>query len=310
MTEQGDDRLIEVAIGGVSSQHIDFSVHLKPETIVPQNDDGSEGAGKTVEITAENCLANRSALADRADEKWDCDAPYHPVSPVEDRPGLWERGGSHRIRPRRKSDEILRKISERSDACFHDEAGLTAEKEDVGEKSEKQVGTAGSGELYALHAEEDCKCVDCADNNQNQNRQTCGLGNSGHTADCKRKQRSREGECRCGSGEKREDSDEVDDSSSPAIHTVAEERSTGLRIFLFFPVADMEHESESDRENHIESPRDRTPVKQRIGGSPVLNRAHLCDMWVGGIEHPFTAGVKQDVGCESGREHHRAPLKA
>lgn len=51
------------------------------------------------------------------------------------------------------------------------------------------------------------------------------------------------------------------------------------------------------------------PVKQRIGGCPVLHGSHVRDMGLACVEHPLAQGVEQYVGCQSRRKHHGTPLK-
>ena len=62
----------------------------------------------------------------------------------------------------------------------------------------------------------------------------------------------------------------------------------------------MKHKAEGDGEYQIECPRDRTPVEQRVGAGPGLHGTELCDMRIVRVKDPFTEGVKQDIGCESG----------
>ena len=69
----------------------------------------------------------------------------------------------------------------------------------------------------------------------------------------------------------------------------------------------MKHKAEGDSEYQIERPRDRTPVEQRVGAGPGLHGTELCDMRIVRVKDPFTEGVKQDIGCESGGEHHARP---
>ena len=88
------------------------------------------------------------------------------------------------------------------------------------------------------------------------------------------------------------DCQQVDQFSPEAIHTASKERTAGFRVFLFVTFADMEHEAEGRGQYQIEAPRDRTPVEQRIGGSPVLDTAHLADPVFACIQNPFTKRVE------------------
>ena len=69
----------------------------------------------------------------------------------------------------------------------------------------------------------------------------------------------------------------------------------------------MKQKAEGDGEYQIECPRDRTPVEQWVGAGPGLHGTKLCDMRIVRVKDPFTEGVKQDIGRESGGEHHARP---
>ena len=250
-------------------------MHLQTESVVPHNNKGSEGSGKTEYIAAQDDLAQRAALADGADEERNSHAPYHPVGPVENGPGLREGGGPEGIRPGGKTDKVLGHIAQGGDAFFNDEAGLATEKEYISQETEEQPGTGCCGELHAFHAKVDAEGIDRAYDNQNDQGQAGALRNAGHIADGTCQKRCRQGEGCGGSGEEREDCDQVDQLSGPAIHTVSQNRTAGFGVFLAGAFADMEHEAERCGQHQIKAPRDRSPVEQRVSGSPLMYRSHF-----------------------------------
>ncbi len=71
----------------------------------------------------------------------------------------------------------------------------------------------------------------------------------------------------------------------------------------------MEHKAECHGQHHVETPGDRPPVKQGVGGSPVLHFSHLGDAGFSRVEDPLAQGVEQDVRRQPGGKHHGTPLE-
>ena len=124
-----------------------------------------------------------------------------------------------------------------------------------------------------------------------------------------RHQRCRHAECSCCASEKRKYCQKVNDSASPAIGVLAQNRAAGFRVFLAGSFSYMQHKAECYRQHQIEAPRDKAPMEQGIYPCPVLNAAHLCQMGVGCIQHPFRKRVKQDIRSKTASKHHGAPCK-
>ena len=82
--------MIQVPVCGIGGEHIQLSVHLQAETVVPHNNERSKGSGEAKYIAAQDDLAKGTAFADGADEERNSYTPDHPVSPVENSPGLRE----------------------------------------------------------------------------------------------------------------------------------------------------------------------------------------------------------------------------
>ena len=71
---------------------------------------------------------------------------------------------------------------------------------------------------------------------------------------------------------------QVNEFTENTVHTFAQKRPACLGVLLFVPLAHMEHEAEGDSQNDVKAPWNRTPVKQGIGGCPVLHGPHVRDM--------------------------------
>ena len=102
---------------------------------------------------------------------------------------------------------------------------------------------------------------------------------------------------------------QVNDATCPAIGVLAQNRAAGFRVFLAGSFSYMQHKAECYRQHQIEAPRDKAPMEQGIYPCPVLNAAHLCQMGVGCIQHPFRKRVKQDIRSKTASKHHGAPCK-
>ena len=102
---------------------------------------------------------------------------------------------------------------------------------------------------------------------------------------------------------------QVNDATCPAIGVLAQNRAAGFRVFLAGSFSYVQHKAECYRQHQIEAPRDKAPMEQGIYPCPVLNAAHLCQMGVGCIQHPFRKRVKQDIRSKTASKHHGAPCK-
>ncbi len=122
-------------------------------------------------------------------------------------------------------------------------------------------------------------------------------------------QRSRNGKGGGGSSEKRKYSKKVNESPREAIRVAAKQRAAGLRVLLPCPFPHVEHEAEGDGQYEVEAPWNRTPVEERKGTGPVHATAELGGMRILPVEYPFTERVKENIGGETCREHHGAPLE-
>ena len=71
----------------------------------------------------------------------------------------------------------------------------------------------------------------------------------------------------------------------------------------------MKHEAKGHSQNNVKAPGNGAPVKQGIGGCPVLHGAHVRDMGLACVEHPLAQGVEKYVGSQSRRKHHGTPLE-
>ena len=124
-----------------------------------------------------------------------------------------------------------------------------------------------------------------------------------------RHERCRDAKGRRRAGQQREHRQQVDDAARQAVGMLAQQRPAGFRILLAAALADMEHKAEGHSQHQIEAPRDKAPMEQGIYPCPVLNAAHLCQMGVGCIQHPFRKRVKQDIRSKTASKHHGAPCK-
>ena len=71
----------------------------------------------------------------------------------------------------------------------------------------------------------------------------------------------------------------------------------------------MDHKAKGHRHHHIKAPGNRPPVEQRIGGSPILNRAHGSQVRLPSVQHPLAEGVKHNIRRQPCGKHHGTPLE-
>ena len=164
-------------------------MHLQSQSVVPQDDEGGEGAGQAPEVAAKDRLPDGAPLTDGADEKRRSHTPYHPVGPVEDGHCLGEGGGSQGIGPGGESDKILCQKPQRGDSGFNDKAAFSAEEKHIGQQQKEQIAATGGRTLDSLHTEIHGAGIDKAYHNQDNDRQGSGCGDTGYTADCHGKKR-------------------------------------------------------------------------------------------------------------------------
>ena len=286
-----------------------MSLRLQRQAVVAEYDKGGKCSRQSEAVSAENCLADGASLADGTDEERGGYAPHHPVSPVEDGPVLRERRGAQRVGPCGHADEILHHVADSRNSRLNGIAGLSAADQHVEQQAEEEPGTGGRQLGDALHTEINGDSVDDADDDKDYNCQHVGFRDPGHAADRHGEQRGGKGKCGSRPCQQRKNGDQVDDFSSNSIHVLSEDRTAGLRILLFGALPDVKHEAECHGQHHIKTPGNRSPMKEGIGGGPVLKRPHVCNVRFIGVEYPLAERVEENVGRKACRKHHGSPFK-
>ena len=260
--QHGDDGVIQAGFR-IDGKKIHFSAGLDAESVVPEDDKGGPGASDSAGVSADDDLADGPAAADAADEERCRDAPYHPVSPVEDGPVLGEAGLTERVRVGGEFNEVLCHLSDIGEAGLQDIAGHAAGNQDEGQERKEEPDAGGGHPGDAVDAEPGTDGVENADDQQDRDAQRSGIRDPEDCGHSVGKKRRGDGEGGGGARDQCEDCQKIHKLSCPSVRQVSQQRPAGLGILLAVPLADMDHEAEGYSESHVESPRDRTPVEQR-----------------------------------------------